>query len=160
MHKDQTWRRLADGSYTLSRYASFVRDQGNAPSFFASLALSGWGTIHLHEGGFAAAQAPGRWIWFSFTKQPHPPAPPGFVAVDMSASVQCYSIPASSLSILLAEHSVAAMDCDLLQSGFRRIGFAGWSIELLSMDGRPPLVLVPRYHGPIFEQMISGLIEP
>ena len=59
------------------------------------------------------------------------------------------------LDALLRRHAPAAMDCDLLAPGFRRIGFATWAIELAILPDRAALAIVPRGRAAGFEALAA-----
>jgi hypothetical protein len=152
--------RLAPGELALCRYVSWQRDCGLASPVAGAEAAAGFGLLEPLGEGHVAALAPGRWVWIATAAAEAPFAAAGSVCADLSASVIGYRIARSRLDGLLRRHAPATLDCDLLAPGFRRIGFASWTIELAILPDRPAIALVPRGHADNFDVLASARLAP
>jgi hypothetical protein len=147
--------RLAPGELTLCRYFTWRRDCGRASPVAGAEDAVGFGLLQPLGEGHVAAIAPGRWVWIATNAAKAPLAAADSVRSDIAASVIGYRMARSRLDALLHRHAPAALDCDLLTPGFRRIGFASWTIELAIVPNRPALALVPRGHADNFDVLVS-----
>jgi hypothetical protein len=152
--------RLAPGELTLCRYVSWQRDSGLASPVAGAEDAAGFGLLEPFEEGHVAALSPGRWVWIATEAAEAPLAAAGSVRADLSASVAGYRMARSRLDALLRRHAPAALDCELLAPGFRRIGFASWTIELAILPDRPAITLVPRGHADNFDILASARLAP
>lgn len=148
-------RRLAPGSFTLARYHSVQRVSDHRPAIVGANPPSLWGHLQVVSEGLAGALSPGRWMWFSTMSSTVPEPMPGFIATDFSPSIACYQWSREKLAELLSRHAPAAMDADILSTGYRRMAFCSWAIELVTAEGSPPIVLVPQGHAHNFAQIAA-----
>jgi hypothetical protein len=147
------YERLAEGDLALARYASWRRGGGMVAAVEGIAQAASFGELQPVGDGHAAAVAPDRWVWIATGVSAAPAAAPDCIAADVSAAVVGYRIGRSRLDAMLRRHAPAAMDANLLAPGFRRVGFASWTIELAILPDRPALVIVPRGHAPNFEAL-------
>lgn len=149
------YERLAPGELSLFRYTSWQRWCGIAPILVGAQAADTFGGLQEIDDGYAAAIAPGRWVWIATNAGTVPAAAPDCIRADLSAAVIGYRLARSLLDVLLRRHGPARLDANLLVPGYRRIGFATWTIELAILPNRPPLVIVPRGHAANFEALAT-----
>jgi len=161
MRLDPTlFERLAAGELSLFRYVTWRRDFGLCSPVAGAKDAGAFGELQAIGEGHVAALAPGRWVWVATHADVAPPAADESVRIDLSASVIAYRLGRSRLDALLRRHAPAALDCDLMAPGFRRFGFASWTIEIVILPDRPALVLVPRDHAANFESLASRRLAP
>ena len=153
-------RRLRPGSFTFVRYRSVSRKANDEPAMVgADPAVCRSFFLQSLGEGMAGTLSPGRWIWFSLGRHTAPEPVSGYIATDFAPSIACYEVSCAFLSQLLRQHAPAAMDCDLLSAGYRRIAFATWAIEIVIADASLPIVMVPLGHAHNFERVAAICLQ-